>query len=378
MGYPLLAGNGNVLGNLAVLDTEPMPPSFRDLALFRIFAARATAELLRLRAEEEIRAREERFAGLFNGAMDAIVELDHDLRIGMMNPAAEKMFGCAGSRCLGLSISGFLTPEDFSRLRRIARQLEKRSGSARNAWGTEGLVVLSAEKKKISAEATVSLVEFQDDATCVLILRDVNERYEARKIIESLRDETEYLMDSAKVVNGVNVDELFGTIDAVKQAPVIAAFKFRASSEWIDGGHNRTTINHFYGTRQEHSRNAPFRLDADEPPVLLGNDLGPNPVEYALTALAACVTTSIVYHAAARGGTIRSMSSRLEGDIDLQGFLGLKDDVPRGYKEIRMYVTIDADAPPEKLEEIVQLGPTYSPVFDTFTRPVPVRVRLER
>ena len=101
-------------------------------------------------------------------------------------------------------------------------------------------------------------------------------------------------------------------------------------------------------------------------------------MEYALTALAACVTTSIVYHAAAKGVAIRSMESRLEGDIDLQGFLGIRDDVPRGYKEIRMFVKIDADAPPDKLEEIVNLGPTYSPVFDTITRAVPVSVKLER
>ena len=178
-------------------------------------------------------------------------------------------------------------------------------------------------------------------------------------------------------VNGVNVDELFGTIDAIKKAPVIAKFKFRAENQWIDGGHNRTTLKNFYGTQQDHEHKEPFVLDADEPPLLLGRDLGPNPVEYALTALAACVTTSIVYHAAAKGVTIRSMESRLEGDIDLQGFLGLKDDVPRGYKEIRMYVNIEADAPPEKLQEIVQLGPTYSPVFDTITRAVPVSVQLE-
>ncbi len=185
-------------------------------------------------------------------------------------------------------------------------------------------------------------------------------------------------VDSNNVVNGVNVDELFGTIDAVKKSPVVATFKFKANNEWIDGGHNRTTIKNFYGTRQEHERRKPFVLDADEPPVLLGNDLGPNPVEYALTALAACVTTSIVYHAAAKGVAIRSMESRLEGDIDLQGFLGLRDDVPRGYKEIRMHVKIDADAPPEKLEEIVLLGPTYSPVFDTITRAVPVKVQMEK
>ena len=185
-------------------------------------------------------------------------------------------------------------------------------------------------------------------------------------------------METHQAVNGVNVDELFGTIDAVKKTPAIATFKFHANNEWINGGHNRTTIQNFYGTQQEHERKEPFVLDADEPPILLGKDHGPNPVEYALTALAACVTTSIVYHAAAKGIAIRSMESRLEGDIDLQGFLGLKDDVPRGYKEIRMYVSIDADAPPEKLEEIVQLGPRYSPVFDTLTRAVPVSVQLEK
>jgi uncharacterized OsmC-like protein len=184
-------------------------------------------------------------------------------------------------------------------------------------------------------------------------------------------------MKAKSAVNGVNVDELFGTIDAIKKAPVIAKFKFRAENQWIDGGHNRTTLKNFYGTQQDHEHKEPFVLDADEPPLLLGKDLGPNPVEYALTALAACVTTSIVYHAAAKGVTIRSMESRLEGDIDLQGFLGLRDDVPRGYKEIRMYVNIDADAPPEKIQEIVQLGPTYSPVFDTITRAVPVSVQLE-
>jgi uncharacterized OsmC-like protein len=184
--------------------------------------------------------------------------------------------------------------------------------------------------------------------------------------------------ETRNAVNGVDVEELFGTIDAVKQSPVIASFKFRAANQWMDGGHNRTTIGNFYGTQKEQERQKTFVLDADEPPLLLGRDLGPNPVEYALTALAACVTTAIVYHAAAKGIGIRSMESRLEGDIDLQGFLGIRDDMPRGYKQIRMSVSIDADAPPETLEEIVQLGPTYSPVFDTITRAVPVKVSLEK
>ena len=185
-------------------------------------------------------------------------------------------------------------------------------------------------------------------------------------------------MTEKKDVNGVDVDKLFETINAVKDAPVIAKFKFRANNKWIKGGHNRTTIKNFYGIQKDHIHEKPFELDADEPPLLLGEDNGPNPVEYVLTALAACVTTSIVYHAAAKGIRLNSVESRLEGDIDLRGFLGLSEDVPRGYKEIRMYFKIDADVPDEKLQELVQLGPTYSPVFDTITRAVPVSVQLEK
>ncbi|MEJ2099545.1 MAG: OsmC family protein [Desulfobacterales bacterium] len=185
-------------------------------------------------------------------------------------------------------------------------------------------------------------------------------------------------MKEEKGLNGVDVDKLFETINAIKNAPVIAKFKFRANNQWIKGGYNRTTIKNFYGTQKDLSHDKPFELDADEPPLLLGEDKGPNPVEYALTALAACVTTSIVYHAAAKGIKLNAVESRLEGDIDLRGFLGLSEDVPRGYKEIRMYFKIDADVPDEKLQEIVQLGSSYSPVFDTITRAVPVSVQLEK
>lgn len=185
-------------------------------------------------------------------------------------------------------------------------------------------------------------------------------------------------MKENKGLNGVDVDKLFETINAIKNAPVIAKFKFHANNQWIKGGYNRTTIKNFYGTQKDLSHDKPFELDADEPPLLLGEDKGPNPVEYALTALAACVTTSIVYHAAAKGIKLNAVESRLEGDIDLRGFLGLSEDVPRGYKEIRMYFKIDADVPDEKLQEIVQLGSSYSPVFDTITRAVPVSVQLEK
>jgi uncharacterized OsmC-like protein len=178
-------------------------------------------------------------------------------------------------------------------------------------------------------------------------------------------------------LNGVDVDQLFGNIDAIKNAPVLGKFKFRANNKWINGGHNQTTIKNFHGLQQEHDHADPFELNADEPPLLLGEDIGPNPVEYALTALAACVTTALVYHAAAKGIKLNSVEARLEGDIDLRGFLGISDDVRRGYENIRIYYKIDADVPDEQLEELVQMGTKYSPVFDTITNPVTVTAQLD-
>ena len=118
------------------------------------------------------------------------------------------------------------------------------------------------------------------------------------------------------VVNGVDVEKLGGTMHAVQQDPSLAAFQFRATNQWINGGHNRSTVQSFYGAGQEDRiRTKPFVLEADEPPVLLGDDHGANPVEYVLHALAACLTTSLVYHAAARGIRIESVESKLEGDL---------------------------------------------------------------
>jgi uncharacterized OsmC-like protein len=185
--------------------------------------------------------------------------------------------------------------------------------------------------------------------------------------------------EKENVVNGVNVQELFKTVDAVKKTAAIAKFRFRADNTWLDGGHNRTSIRNFYGAGAEDtSRKTPFILDADEPKVLLGTDRGANPVEYVLTALAGCLTTSLVYHAAARGISIEEVESHLEGDLDLRGFLGISEDVRNGYENIRVTFKIKADAPEEQLRELVELARKRSPVFDIVSHPVPVSVELKR
>ena len=183
---------------------------------------------------------------------------------------------------------------------------------------------------------------------------------------------------AAKTVNGVAVDDLLTTIAAIEATPSIAKFKFRLRNRWNDGAQNQSTVDTFYGAGQYQSHPVQFAMEADEPAVLLGRDDAPNPVEYLLHALAACLTTSMVYHAAARGIQIEEVESSLEGDIDLHGFLDLDPKVRKGYQGIRANFRIKADVPDEQLREIVELGTGHSPVFDSLTKGVAVSVTTER
>jgi len=180
------------------------------------------------------------------------------------------------------------------------------------------------------------------------------------------------------VLNGVNVTKLFDTIELVKENSDIAKFRFRNQNKWIMGGHNRSTIDGFYGALEEQSREHPFVMDNDEPPVLLGTDKGANPVEQVLHGLAGCITTTTVYYAAAKGITIHEMETTFEGDLDLRGFLGLPGSTRNGYEEIRISVRVKADATEEEIKELVELGEKHSPVFDIVTKPVPVKVTLTK
>ena len=185
-------------------------------------------------------------------------------------------------------------------------------------------------------------------------------------------------MTQEKKVNGVNVDQLVSTIEQVKKNPEIAQFKFRATNAWIDGTHNRATVKDFYGALKEDASRDPLVFELDEPPVLCGQNLGANPVEYLLVALSGCLTTSLIAHSAARGIEIRGVESRYEGDLDLRGFLGLSEDVPVGFQNIRVYFKIDADVSEEKKEELIKMAQKYSPVLNSITKPIPVSVQLDK
>lgn len=189
-------------------------------------------------------------------------------------------------------------------------------------------------------------------------------------------------MTAQSTRNGLDVGQMTQTVELLKAQPSLAHFEFRARNTWISGGENRSTIKDFFGAGQDdQSRTTAFEFTNGEPPVLLGHNEGANPVEFLLHALAGCVTTTTVLHATARGINIRSISTELEGTIDLQGLLALDPAVPAGYREIRIRMNIQADCSEAELDELLAFAQEHSPVCNTICRPVPVkleRVAMER
>jgi uncharacterized OsmC-like protein len=177
--------------------------------------------------------------------------------------------------------------------------------------------------------------------------------------------------------NGVDTPKLFATIGAVASQPALAQFRFRAQSRWVGGTQSRTTIAGFYGVGAEMQHEAPFQASADHPKVLCGEDNGPAPVEWVLHALAACLTAGIANISAARGVTLHSVDCSVEGDIDLQGILGLSDKVRNGFQAIRVAYTVKGDAPEDKLRQIVDQARARSAVFDILTGHVPVTIDVD-
>ena len=176
--------------------------------------------------------------------------------------------------------------------------------------------------------------------------------------------------------NGVDVESLFATIGAVKGRPELAEFTFRAATTWVDGTHSRTAFGTFSGAGGDHEHKATYTAGADHPAVLTGADEAPTPVEHLLHAIACCLTAGIANVAAARGVELRSVTSTVEGDIDLRGILGLSDEVRNGYRGIRVHFTIDSPAPADAVRAVVAQSQARSAVFDVLTNGTAVDVTV--
>ena len=213
MGMPLLDLDGKILGHLAILDKRPMPHEPRAQALFQIFAARAAAELRRLRAEAQVRDREQKLGRLVGSAMDAIIELDRYLHVTQMNPAAEKIFSCGASEVTGQAFTRFLTVDSREKLARLIVDLDTRPEGQRSLWIAGGLVATNIRGGNFQAEATLSRFDLEREPFYTLILRNINDRLEAEQKIRSLTVEAEYLRE--EISGLIGADEIVGQSEAL-------------------------------------------------------------------------------------------------------------------------------------------------------------------
>src|SRR4029079_13215970 len=213
MGMPLLDVDGKILGHLAVLDLRPMPAEPRAQALFQIFAARAAAELRRMRAEAQVHEREQKLGRLVGSAMDAIIELDQHLKINQVNPAAEKVLGASAMMLTGQTFTHFLAPDSREKLARLIIDLDTRPEGQRSLWIGGGLTATVHGGESFQAEATLSRFDVKREPFYTLVLRNVNDRLQAERKIESLTIEAEYLREELNELIGA--DEIIGRSDAL-------------------------------------------------------------------------------------------------------------------------------------------------------------------
>ncbi len=176
--------------------------------------------------------------------------------------------------------------------------------------------------------------------------------------------------------NGVPVAKLFGTIDKVKADPTLAAFRFTARNQWVEGTASRSTIHEWAGAGGEHLHVEEFDATADHP--TLGHGHGPTPQEYVLHALAACITAGVATGAAARKIELTSITSTVRGELDVRGVLGIDPDVRRGFSSVTVDIQVDGDADDTTLRSLVAASTRYSAVFDMLTGETPVIVDANR
>ncbi len=173
--------------------------------------------------------------------------------------------------------------------------------------------------------------------------------------------------------NGIDTTAQKQIMAMMQQQPQLAGITFQAGNEWLGATRSQTVFSNYHAAGQEHPHESNHAVGTDMPGLFLGTDQSPTPAEYALHALASCMNSTMVYNCAARGIEVRSSSVRIEGDLNACGFLRLDDDIPAGYSQIRVAFDVDADAPAEMIQDLIE----GSPMFNTFSRPVPINVSLQ-
>ena len=184
------------------------------------------------------------------------------------------------------------------------------------------------------------------------------------------------MTDTRSTDNGVNVEALLEARAALEAMPEAGQFTWRATNEWVEGTHSRSTIEGFFGLGEEQGRKSAHVIDADHPEQFAAEDKGATPVEIVLSGLAACLTAGVASVAQHRGIQLRKVTATLEGDMDLAGIMGIDDEVRNGFGAIRVSFDIDADATDDEVKALVAQSQRRSAVFDIITNPTNVHVTV--
>ncbi|NQW12393.1 MAG: OsmC family protein [Alphaproteobacteria bacterium] len=179
--------------------------------------------------------------------------------------------------------------------------------------------------------------------------------------------------EKPSIINGINAAAVFEKVAAVRDNPELASFRFRLSNRWTGADRSRSSIDGYHGGGVDHAHDqGPFVVDSAEPSSMQGSGTAPNPVEFLLHALVSCLTTTIVFHAAARGITIGDMTTEVEGEMDMRGYLGLSGLIRKGFSRVRVSMTVTCDATPETLVSLAE----YSPVYDIVSKSLPIALTV--
>ena len=169
--------------------------------------------------------------------------------------------------------------------------------------------------------------------------------------------------------NGVNLESLLGAREALTQAPQAAEFTWRAQCDWVDGTHSKSKVNGFFGLGEEQTRAEGFEIESDHPALFAATDKGATPLEIVLAALASCLTGGVASIAQHRGVQLKSVKVTVEGDMSMQGTLGIDPDVRTGFGAIRVIFDVDADASDEEIAGIISQSQKRSAIYDIITNP---------
>jgi transcriptional regulator with PAS, ATPase and Fis domain len=205
MGVALRDENGDVLGHLALLDNKPMVELPEAFAIFKIFAARAGAELRRMRYEKMLIDNEAKLSRLVNGTQDALLEINEQLMITQANKAAVRIFTPNENKLIGQPLKLFFDSESFKKLCHLFSQQENNGNFVSPSFRAGQLRCIASNNKTFPADATISGYYSGRNKFIALFLRNLSDSFRDKEQIKRLNTEAAILREKISEHNFENI-----------------------------------------------------------------------------------------------------------------------------------------------------------------------------